>query len=181
MSTIRPRVPEDPRTPEDAVGPGSGADRSARVTLPPGGQVRRLALSGTKGVVARSRDFTRGALTDWEWLPAEDEDALAVAEDVLLVVSELVTNACLHAGGPQELLLHCTDDALRIEVADASPTHPEPRNPHERGKPGGHGLHIVGRLSRRWGVAARPMAGVDGVAASGKSVWVELDAPWARG
>ncbi|MCD0481808.1 ATP-binding protein [Streptacidiphilus sp. ASG 303] len=176
MSTIRPRVPEDPHT--------SGGRRRPS-SLPPGGQVRRLALAGTKGVVARSRDFTRGALEDWEWLPGEDEEALAVAEDVLLVVSELVTNACLHAGGPQELLLHCTDDALRIEVADANPSHPEPRRPHERGKPGGHGLHIVGRLSRRWGVVGHPAPAADGVSADGtagpgKTVWVELDAPWAR-
>ncbi|WP_377271028.1 ATP-binding protein [Peterkaempfera sp. SMS 1(5)a] len=171
MSTIRPRVPEDPRTP---------GERGPRVSLPPGGQVRRLALVGTRGVVARSRDFTRGALQDWNWLPAEDDESLAVSEDVLLVVSELVTNACLHAGGPQELLLHCTEDTLRIEVADANPVHPEPRKPHERGKPGGHGLHIVGRLSRRWGVAGRPPDGADGATGHGKTVWVELDAPWVR-
>ena len=172
MSTIRPWVPEEPRTP---------AGRGGRVPLPLGGQVRRLALTGTRGVVARSRDFTRTALRDWLWLPAENEQALAVAEDVLLVVSELVTNACLHAGGPQELLLHCTGDALRIEVADANPARPEPRNPHERGKPGGHGLHIVGRLSRRWGVSGRRAPDVNGaLAVPGKTVWVEVDAPWAR-
>ncbi|WP_055588912.1 ATP-binding protein [Peterkaempfera griseoplana] len=171
MSTIRPRVPEDPSTPRE---------HGSRVSLPPGGQVRRLALVGTRGVVARSRDFTRGALRDWNWLPAEDDESLAVSEDVLLVVSELVTNACLHAGGPQELLLHCTEDALRIEVADANPVHPEPRKPHERGKPGGHGLHIVGRLSRDWGVVGRPSDGADGSEGHGKTVWVELDAPWVR-
>lgn len=157
MSTIRPSVPDG---------------RGRCPGLPAGGQVRRLALSGTRGVVARSRDFTREALVDWKWLPARDEEGQAVAEDVLLVVSELVTNACLHAGGPQELLLHCTDRGLRIEVSDRSADRPQPRSPHLRGRPGGHGLHIIERLTRHWGVVGREYG-------PGKTVWVEIPSPFA--
>jgi len=146
-----------------------------RPGLPAGGQTRRLALSGGKGLIGRCRDFTRAALTDWQWIPADPADAstdagqeqLLVVEDVLLLVSELVTNACLHAGGPEELTLHCTDERLRVEVADPSPTAPSPRRSRPA-LPGGHGLHVVERLSRNWGSASR---------GSGKTVWLEVASP----
>lgn len=137
------------------------------VVLPARGQTRRLALYGTEGVVGRCRDFSRDALTDWEWIPAADEDGQAVVEDVLLLVSEVVTNACLHAHGPRELTLHCSPDRLRIEVTDDSPVHPRPR-PFAVGVPGGHGLVVLERLSRSWGSVPR---------GTGKTVWVEVAAP----
>jgi anti-sigma regulatory factor (Ser/Thr protein kinase) len=121
-------------------------------------------------VVARCRDFTRGALLDWGWIPAADQERLAVAEDVLLLVSELVTNACLHAGGPRELRLRWAGERLRIEVADAASALPEARSPHVGSRPGGHGLHIVARLGRGWGVDQQ---------ADGKTVWVEVALPGA--
>jgi anti-sigma regulatory factor (Ser/Thr protein kinase) len=135
--------------------------------LPPGGQIRRLTLTGTAGAVGRARAFAREALFDWAWLPAGTEEQQAVAEDVLLLVSELVTNACLHAGGPTELALLGTERVVRVEVTDADPRPPVPRNPHEPGRPGGHGLHIVDLLASSWGVAPQ-----DG----GKTVWLEVPA-----
>jgi anti-sigma regulatory factor (Ser/Thr protein kinase) len=157
MSTTRPQGPE-------------GAP--ARSNLPQGGQTRRLALSGTRGVVGRSRDFTRTALQDWNWLPARNDEQEAVVEDVLLLVSELVTNACLHAGGPTELALHCTDALLRVEVSDHNTLPPVPRTPHEATRPGGHGLHIVARLALNWGTVAR---------SADKTVWLEVRSPLAGG
>lgn len=149
---------------------------------------RRLLLHGTTDVVGRCRDFTRRALTEWQWLPepeaadgtgtgtayrhgrgnaGEDETAEA-ADDVLLLVSEVVANACMHAGGPNSLLLRYTAERLRIEVTDASPVLPVHRLPTDPARPGGHGLLIVKRLARAWG--ADP---VDG----GKCVWVEVATP----
>nr|WP_042396188.1 ATP-binding protein [Streptacidiphilus carbonis] len=151
------------------VGPGvlgQGAGRRAGV-LPPGGQIRRLQLAGVAGPVGRARDFARRALTDWEWLPGRTEEQRAVAEDVLLLVSELVTNACLHAGGPTELALRCTEERLRVEVSDRNPEPPHPRTPHRAARPGGHGLHIVARLARAWGTSPTP---------HGKTVWLEVAA-----
>ncbi|MBC3841325.1 ATP-binding protein [Streptacidiphilus sp. 4-A2] len=136
--------------------------------LPEGGQTRRLALVGTRGVVGRCRDFTRQALQDWHWLPGVTEEQQEVAEDVLLLVSELVTNANLHAGGAVELLLHGTRERLRVEVSDGSRQQPAPRTPYQASRPGGHGLHIITRLSTAWGSEPRP---------TGKSVWVEVAAP----
>jgi anti-sigma regulatory factor (Ser/Thr protein kinase) len=164
MSTTRPYAAGD-RAPDAGDGE-SGAD--ARSTAPE--PVRRLALSGESGIVPRARDFTRQALREWGWLPGSTADRRAAAEDVLLVVSELVTNACLHAGGPDELRLLRSGKALRLEVTDGGRGEPAPRSPHRAGRPGGHGMFIVQRLCLDWGVVRdgdRP----------GKTVWAELAAP----
>ncbi|MFD5143752.1 ATP-binding protein [Streptomyces sp. NPDC058401] len=140
-------------------------------------QPRRLVLHGTTDVVSRCRDFARAALTDWQWLPEPGSGHArglpdGTADDALLLVSEMVANACLHAGGPSSFLLRPTAGGLRIEVTDTSPVAPLVRQPSDPARPGGHGLVIVDRLARTWG--SEP---VDG----GKCVWAELDAPpWAR-
>ncbi|MFF4038131.1 MULTISPECIES: ATP-binding protein [unclassified Streptomyces] len=134
-------------------------------------QVRRLALRGTSGAVTRCRDFTAAALTDWGWLPVATPEAREQVEDVLLLVSEVVTNACLHAGGPEELVLRHAGERLRIEVSDASPEHPHAKAPRSPALPGGHGLMIFDRLARTWGSEAKPDH------ARGKVVWVEVTRP----
>lgn len=145
----------------------SGASGTAGV---PGGVTRTLALSSASGVVPLARDFTRQALYDWGWLPAATADRRAAAEDVLLVVSELVTNACLHAEGPEELRVSHNTKVLRLEVTDRGAGQPSPRTPHRAGRPGGHGMFIVQRLCLDWGVVRAP-------GATGKTVWAELAAP----
>ncbi|MET9695348.1 ATP-binding protein [Streptomyces sp. NPDC006529] len=147
-------------------------------------QTRRLVLGGpVAGVVTRCRDFTRHALTEWRWL-APDADAEPgggagtkpgaeveeAAEDVLLMVSELVTNACLHAGGPAGLVLRHSADGLRMEVSDGSPEHPRRRSPGNPSVPGGHGLVVLQRLSREWGWERNEVVG-------GKTVWAEVASP----
>ncbi|WP_079171538.1 MULTISPECIES: ATP-binding protein [unclassified Streptomyces] len=133
-------------------------------------ETRTLALDGASGVVPMARDFTRQALYDWGWLPASTAERRAAAEDVLLVVSELVTNACLHAEGPEELRVVRGGRVLRLEVADRGTGQPAPRTPHRAGRPGGHGMFIVQRLCLDWGV-------IRATDAPGKTVWAELAAP----
>ncbi|MDX3854813.1 ATP-binding protein [Streptomyces sp. AK02-01A] len=161
MSTTRQPQPGDIGPESDgAVPPSATSDR----------RVRTLALSGASGVVPLARDFTRQALYDWGWLPGETADRRAAAEDVLLVVSELVTNACLHAEGPESLLVSATSKVLRLEVTDLGTGQPAPRTPHRAGRPGGHGMFIVQRLCLDWGVVRTP-------GETGKTVWAELAAP----
>ena len=99
-------------------------------------------------------------------------DALALAEvdrrtsgDVMLLVSELVTNAVRHARGDQfEVRLEVRPDALRIEVHDEGAGFVPEIAPSGDGT-GGYGLYIVERLAARWGVE-RDEGGV---------IWLEVD------
>ncbi|MFI6083670.1 ATP-binding protein [Streptomyces sp. NPDC051217] len=161
MSTTRQFPPGDFGSEPDGAGTHSAG---------PEGRVRTLALGSASGIVPMARDFTRQALYDWGWLPAETADRRAAAEDVLLVVSELVTNACLHAEGPEELRVSFDTKVLRLEVTDRGTGQPAPRTPHRAGRPGGHGMFIVQRLCLDWGVSRTP-------GAPGKTVWAILAAP----
>ncbi|SFC12769.1 ATP-binding protein [Streptomyces aidingensis] len=188
-----PRGPRPAPVPPAAAAGGGGTGGTADAP----GQVRRLRLSGISGTVARAREFAREALYDWGWLPAADDERRAAAEDALLIVSELVTNACLHTAGPRELRLRRGPRrTLRIEVSDAGGGTPAPLAGRRPGRPGGHGMFIVERLSRDWGViedsrpsgagvpelpvrpAAAPGEAPAGAAGgtAGKTVWAELTA-----
>ncbi|WP_155370664.1 ATP-binding protein [Catellatospora vulcania] len=85
--------------------------------------------------------------------------------DILMLASELVSNAVLHGGGAVTMSLERTGEFLRIEVADRSPQPPVPRQPDVEG---GFGMGIVHRLSPRWGV--RSVLG-------GKVVWADYRLP----
>lgn len=161
MSTTR-HPPGDLGREPDGSGPAPAASADR--------QWRTLSLREATGVVPTARDFARQALHDWGWLPASGADRRAAAEDVLLVVSELVTNACLHADGPEELRMARLPKKLRVEVVDGGAGQPAPRTPHRAGRPGGHGMFIVQRLCLDWGVSRTPEQ-------PGKTVWAELAAP----
>ncbi|MEV6973154.1 ATP-binding protein [Kitasatospora sp. NPDC093806] len=156
-------------------------NRPVNGPLPAPGRTRLLAFGSSAGAVRRSREFTRDALVSWHWLPAAaeeqrtaeeqqtDQERRTAAEDVLLMVSELVTNACRHApGGVRELRLNWDGVRLRAEVADACPIPPGLLRSAAPGWPGGHGLRVVDRLARAWGWAPE---------GRGKRVWLEVPAP----
>lgn len=163
------RAEDAPAAPQ-AGGQGAAAAAGGGSSARGPRQVRRLGFEEESGVVPLARDFTRQALHAWGWLPAATADQRAAAEDVLLVVSELVTNACLHAEGPDELVISCDNKVLRIEVTDRGAGQPAPRTPHRAGRPGGHGMFIVQRLCLDWGVVRMP-------GLTGKTVWAEVGAP----
>ncbi|WP_239484318.1 ATP-binding protein [Streptomyces sp. CS081A] len=133
--------------------------------------MRRLMVRGVRRVVSRCRDFTAEALAGWGWIPAGSEAGEERVEDVLLLVSEVVTNACLHAGGPEEFVLRRGREGVRVEVADASSEPPRPRAPRSPALPGGHGLMVLDRLAGAWGYEVR------GPGAAGKVVWLEVSLP----
>ena len=81
-----------------------------------------------------------------------------------LIVSELVTNAIRHGGGPIRLRL-IQHQVLTCEVSDSNTSHPRPRHPRTIDE-NGRGLFLVAQLSRRWGSRS---------AADGKVVWAEQD------
>jgi anti-sigma regulatory factor (Ser/Thr protein kinase) len=98
-------------------------------------------------------------------LTALDDTHLA---DVLLVATELVTNAWDHGNGPVQVRIshRARPCEVVIEVDDNSPEHPvlvhgENSRPRERG------MVIVTQLATAWGVRDRPSAG-------SKTVWVHV-------
>jgi anti-sigma regulatory factor (Ser/Thr protein kinase) len=107
-----------------------------------------------------ARRVARDALSSWQLTHLTDT--------ALLLISELVTNAVLHAGtGGMGLELHLEIQGtlLRMEVHDADLRGPEPRVPSALDE-SGFGLVIVDALADKWGVRET---------AAGKAVWAELD------
>ena len=101
-----------------------------------------------------ARRFVAQALVDWNGKEARD--------DAVLLVDELVTNAVRHARTPLEVTLEIGQAEVRVEVTDASPLIPQPRD-REAADDSGRGLHIVAALADAWGVRSEP---------EGKGVWV---------
>lgn len=88
---------------------------------------------------------------------------------ILLVASELVTNAVRHGHGDVELRVDVDDDNVRLEVLDDD--HVKVRAPRRAPSPtavGGRGLHLVREVSQRWG------SGFD--SAGRTMVWAEVPA-----
>ncbi|WP_030186135.1 ATP-binding protein [Streptomyces violaceorubidus] len=109
-----------------------------------------------------------------------------LAETLVLLVSELVTNAVVHTGRSAVLRLvlpgAVTEEGgkatVRLEVEDASDRAPVPRCAGGEAT-GGRGLALVDGLADRWGWSRE---------GTGKRIWCELDrcavgeeAPPARG
>ncbi|MEW2075943.1 ATP-binding protein [Streptomyces sp. NPDC017966] len=88
-----------------------------------------------------------------------DTEALA---DVLLVASELTTNAMLHGGGVTDFQVDVSGLGVRLSVSDRSdelPVAVKPTDRQGRRRPGGHGWPIVCRLSRDVRVSDLPAGG----------------------
>lgn len=95
---------------------------------------------------SRARKTVRDTLTSWG---LED-----LADDMALIVSELVTNAVQHGEGPIVMVLQQRDDTVLVEVADACPRLPVPRQ-QSAGDESGRGLSLVEAFSDEWGVRER--------------------------
>ena len=90
-----------------------------------------------------------------ELLPEHlDEDDLA---DVVVLVSELVTNAVRHGGAHEGetivVLLAIAPQVLRVEICDRGAGFTAPAWPRPRAGGGGNGLVLLARMSSSWGVA----------------------------
>ena len=113
------------------------------------------------------RDFTPDALS----VSAARRFVLSVlqldgvaAESVRLAVSELATNAVLHARSPFVVRVSRDHTTVRVEVFDRSPA-PAARRDYPSGAVTGRGLTIVERVTDDWGVTRDH---------DGKWVWFEV-------
>ncbi|MFJ4686868.1 ATP-binding protein [Streptomyces sp. NPDC091377] len=108
--------------------------------------LRRAAhYTGEPGCIAESRSFAGFFLEQLrtEWCA---EIGARTHEEVLLVVSELVTNADRHSNGPYILELEGTDAEVAVSVYDSSVALPR-RFPRDPERIGCHGLEIVHALT----------------------------------
>jgi hypothetical protein len=118
----------------------------------------QVELTPEAGSVSHARGFVAGHLID--------HGLAHLVDDVVLVVSELATNALVHARSPFLVTLAAVDEMVLLEVRDA--THTAPTRVAARTlDTSGRGMAIVQTLSRDWGVSA-PGSG-------GKSVWAQFD------
>ncbi|MFC1419915.1 SpoIIE family protein phosphatase [Streptacidiphilus cavernicola] len=131
--------------------------------------------------VASARGFVRDTLQGWGFSE--------VVDDAVVLVSELVTNAVVHAGTSAEVVCLRDDDGVRIEVADRYPRRTVPLydgarpggSPDQPFEPahadpsradlereGGRGLLLCAALATCWGVDYAP---------AHKRIWFRLDLP----
>jgi anti-sigma regulatory factor (Ser/Thr protein kinase) len=125
-------------------------------------QVAELRLLPEGASSALARQFTTDVLALWAYEGRHD--------DVVLVVSELVTNAVRYGYGVPVLRLSGTSAHVRVEVTDDNPTLPKPGTPRPAG--GGWGLNLIQTLAADWGAVRRN---------GGKVVWCEMTAGPAGG
>ncbi|GAB2897711.1 SpoIIE family protein phosphatase [Streptomyces deserti] len=115
--------------------------------------------------VASARSFVRDTLQGWGFAD--------IVDDAVVLTSELVTNAVVHAGTSADVLCLRSDDGVRIEVADRYPEREIPLqasavNMGSPDREGGRGLQLCAALAGRWGVEYTP---------THKTVWFQLDLP----
>ncbi|MFC8695325.1 ATP-binding protein [Streptomyces parvus] len=126
----------------------------------------QLEVGPDPAEVGRARRWARSRLVG---SGIGDDEPLA--ETLILLISELVTNAVVHTGCPAVLRMlfgggaSGTAGTVRVEVADASDRPPLQR--HAAGEDtGGRGLELVDGLADRWGWLPE---------GAGKQIWCEVD------
>jgi anti-anti-sigma factor len=124
-----------------------------------------LRLAPTPTAPAAARLFVRQTLQSWQLAPPDEE----LSDQAQLLADELVTNAVVHAQTDLWLRLELRGDRLHIAVRDLGSRvlHPLPDDPEAEG---GHGLLVVTRVAKMWGIHPHPQGG--------KVVWCIL--PTAR-
>jgi hypothetical protein len=146
-----PEWPAARRGGQQQAGPASGSGRHALAAA-------CRVFDGQPLQVAQARRFIAGVLA-----------GISVADDVVLCVSELASNAVLHSHSREpggQFIVRAGISAtgrIRAEVQDrGGPWTPSPDQDEERGR----GLLIVARLATRWGFAGSDVSRV---------AWLELD------
>jgi serine/threonine-protein kinase RsbW len=117
--------------------------------------------------LAAARAAVRGALAQW--------GLAGVADEVTLMASELVANACVHGVPPVTLRLALREgpagSELACEVTDVGPGMPAPTTASQDGEHG-RGLAVVAALADQWGTRPRR---------PGTAAWFRLAVPGGAG
>jgi anti-sigma regulatory factor (Ser/Thr protein kinase) len=117
---------------------------------------------------AAARRFVRDTLQAWVVTGAA-ADGHGLVDDAVLLTSELVTNAVVHAGTPVQVICRLTGGAVEVVVRDGHPARLVPeaaeREPSPTERTGGRGLLLPAALASAWGVA---------YGRTSKAVWFRL-------
>src|SRR3954471_17778156 len=126
--------------------PLAAEEATARLLLDvrPPAVTRRLHLGRELSSARRARLFVEGACTDWQ--------LEVIRDDAMVVVSELVANAVVHAGTGCRVVLRHGARGLTIAVYDHAPDRALPLRPVTESQRG-HGLFMVAALSLHWGLS----------------------------
>jgi sigma-B regulation protein RsbU (phosphoserine phosphatase) len=122
--------------------------------------LRATRLPPEPGSVSAARRFAAQAVRDLGGPPG-------ASQEVQLLVSELATNAVVHAGTSMRLSVLAGPQRVRVEVRDDDPT--VPASPSAMPSPtatGGRGILLVDAIADHWGVNCSE---------KGKTIWFELD------
>lgn len=112
--------------------------------------------------VAQARRFVRKVLASW--------GADGTVDDVVLLTSELVTNAIIHSGTDTEVVCSLLPGAVQVEIVDHYPTRwlPAPPSQVEDDSEGGRGLALTTAIALAWGIE---------YTAATKRVWFKVPLP----
>lgn len=113
------------------------------------------------GAPAAARRFVTRTLAE------RGHDETRTSGDAQLVVSELATNAVIHAGTPFSVSVRVGPGAIRIAVTDNSPAEPQIQDVPPTAL-SGRGLRLIDAIADCWGVEPT---------ANGKAVWADLPVP----
>jgi anti-sigma regulatory factor (Ser/Thr protein kinase) len=135
--------------------------------------VATAAYQPVPAAAAAARRFVRDTLQAWQ-LAGRPGEPDPLVDDAVLLTSELVTNAVLHAATPVQvtcrLLPDVPDGAIEIAVLDGLPGPLPPSQPHTAADAAEHtsgrGLQLPPELASAWGVT---------YAKAAKAVWFRLE------
>jgi anti-sigma regulatory factor (Ser/Thr protein kinase) len=134
--------------------------------------VATAAYQPVPAAAAAARRFVRDTLQSWE-LTGRSPEQDALVDDAVLLTSELVTNAVLHAGTPVQVTCRIAGDepdgAVEIAVLDRRSAQLWPDMPHSSAeaaeRTNGRGLQLPAQLASAWGVT---------YAGGAKAVWFRI-------
>jgi anti-sigma regulatory factor (Ser/Thr protein kinase) len=136
------------------------------------GLIATAAYQPVPAAAAAARRFVRDTLQSWE-LTGRSPEQDTLVDDAVLLTSELVTNAVLHAGTPVQVTCRIVGDepdgAVEIAVLDRRPAQLRPDTPHSPAeaaeRTNGRGLQLPAQLASAWGVT---------YAGTAKAVWFRM-------
>jgi anti-sigma regulatory factor (Ser/Thr protein kinase) len=140
----------------DLFAPGSYMNHATAVAPAATANENSMVFVPVLAAITAARAFAEQTLRAWG---ADD-----LVADVTVVVSELATNAVMHADSAFRVTLGRSADVITIAVEDIDPTTPV-HPVRAINTIGGLGLVLVDRLTTRWGTDLLP---------SGKRVWCEI-------